>query len=94
MSDSWEFYLFYVYFYLTHAMLKMAVKYNSIAPSEIRTPPNNGQTPRSQCVRYSEVPLYSTMSLVFFGFFLYFKNLSCKTLKIHHHSACHLHDLW
>ena len=27
-------------------------------PSEIRTPPNNGQRPRSQCVRYSEVPLY------------------------------------
>ena len=39
-------------------MLKMAVKYNSIAPSEIRTPPNNGQRPRSLCVRYSEVPLY------------------------------------
>ena len=32
--------------------------YNSIAPSEIRTPPNNGQRTRSQCVRYSEVPLY------------------------------------
>ena len=41
-------------------MLKMAVKYNSIAPSEIRTPPNNGQTSCSKCVRYSEVPLYIT----------------------------------
>ena len=39
-------------------MLKMAVNYNSIAPSEIRTPPNNGQRPRSQYVHYSEVPLY------------------------------------
>ena len=43
----------------------MAVKYNSIAPSEIRTPPNNGQRPRSQCVRYSEVPLYCVNYHVF-----------------------------